>query len=153
VGSASPGVAFDRADIDYATLGEQSLERVEPGGVVRGCGGLVLGGRMDRDRAREVAPEVGPRHVEPIEDDHCHAERPPLPGLLEHELAVIPRQRGLVAEGGIDGGQVARLGAHVIAGAPAVGSAVPIMQSRVTAAASASSLQPSVPSGRIGSTR
>ena len=153
MGSASPGVAFDRADIDYAMLGEQSLERVEPGGVVRGCGGLVLGGRMDRDRAREVAPEVGPRHVEPIEDDHCHAERPPLPGLLEHKLAIVARERHLVTEGGIDGGQVAGSLAHLIAGPRTLGNAVPIMESRVTIAASSSSLQPSVPAGRIGSTR
>ena len=33
------------------------------------------------------------------------------------------------------------------------GSPVPIMESRVTSAASSSSLQPSVPAGRIGTTR
>jgi hypothetical protein len=41
-------------------------------------------------------------------------------------------------------------GAH---GDPACGTAVPIMQSRVTSALRASSVRPSVPAGRIGTTR
>jgi orotate phosphoribosyltransferase-like protein len=36
---------------------------------------------------------------------------------------------------------------------PGLGRATPIMQSRVTIAANCSSLQPSVPAGRTGSTR
>ncbi len=48
--------------------------------------------------------------------------------------------------------------AHVVDavhdGAPGVfGNPVPIIESRVTSSASCSSLQPSVPAGRIGSTR
>src|SRR5258705_7137091 len=48
--------------------------------------------------------------------------------------------------------------AHVVdaihGGAPGVlGNPVPIIESRVTSSASCCSLQPSVPSGRIGSTR
>jgi len=108
---------------------------------------------VNRDRVRKVTPKVGPRHTEPVDDYHGHAKRPPLPGLLEHKLAIVARERHLVTEGGIDGGQVAGSLAHLIAGPRTLGNAVPIMESRVTIAASSSSLQPSVPAGRIGSTR
>ena len=107
----------------------------------------------NRNRVREVTPKLGPRHAEPVQGDHGHAKRPALPGLLEHELTVVARERRLVAEGGVDRGQVAGSWAHLTAGWLALGTAVPIMQSRVTIAASSFSLQPSVPSGRIGSTR
>ncbi len=134
-------------------LGYKALERVKPSRVVGGCGRLGLGGWASRYCARKVSPKVVPRQAEPVERDHDHAKRPALPRLLEHELAVVARERHPVAEGGVDPGQVARSCAHLIAGWLAVGTAVPIMQSRVTIAASSSSLQPSVPSGRIGSTR
>src|SRR5262249_52894630 len=115
--------------------------------------GLARAGRPDRNRTREVPAKVRPRRAEPVERDHSHAKRPALPGLLEHQLAVIARERRLVAEGGVDRGQVALSFAHLVAAWWAVGTAVPIMQSRVTIAARSSSLQPPVPSGRIGSTR
>lgn len=76
-----------------------------------------------------------------LERHDAHAERAALPRLLEDELAVVARQRGGGAERRVGGRQ------------PAHGSAVPIMQSRVTIPASSSSPRSSLPAGRSGSTR
>ena len=97
----------------------------------------------------EVPSKLIPGHLELIEHGDSHPERTPLPRFLEHELSVIARQRGVTSERRVDRRKAAPAVCQTRTGLLAFGSAVPIMQSRVTIAASSSSLQPSVPSGRI----
>jgi uncharacterized membrane protein YoaK (UPF0700 family) len=139
--------------IEQFALGEQRLEGIEPSHVIRGRFGLALALRASGNRRDEVPSEVRPRSARPLEHDNAHPQRPSLPRLLEHQLPVIARQLGVDAERIVHRRKLGRVRAHAIAFARALGTAVPIMQSRVTIAASSSSLQPSVLGGRIGSTR
>ena len=74
-----------------------------------------------------------------------HAERPPLPGGVETGLVLFGRDRP-------EPHLPAEILRPVHAGSPRQ-LPVPIIASRLTSSASCSSLQPSVPSGRIGTTR
>ena len=86
-----------------------------------------------------------------LEYDDAEAERAALPDLLEDQLAVRARQRRGYAKRVVD---ISESGGCTHAGScSAKGTATPIIASRVTIAASASSSQPSVPEGRSGSTR
>ena len=75
----------------------------------------------------------------------CHRQRPGLPVLVKHRAVLALGLDRAVAESP----------AHIVdpGHAGACGRPVPIMLSRVTSAASAARSSPSVPAGRIGSTR
>src|SRR5205823_5960349 len=76
-----------------------------------------------------------------LDDGSGQTENPGLPRSVEDELAVAPRRGG----GAVDVKLQRHRGAHNLA--------TPIIESRVTSAASSSSVRPSVPGGRSGSTR
>lgn len=119
----------------------EGAQRVQPGGVVRGrrrLSGLL---RAGDDGGHEMLAKLLPCRAGALEHDDAHPERAPLPRLLEDEFAVVARQRRRGSEPGVGRGE------------PAHGTAVPIMQSRVTSAASCSSSRSSLPAGRSGSTR
>ncbi len=100
----------------------------------------------------ELLPLDGPRVVQGDDEPEGAA----LPGLLEDELPVAARQRRLAAERLLERGVRRRRSGHAAQAATPVGApttATPIMASRVTSAASSSSLIPSVPGGRCGSTK
>ena len=80
--------------------------------------------------------------------DDAEAEGAALPDLLEDQLAVEARQRRSYAERVVDIGESG--GCTHGSVFSATGTATPIIASRVTIAASASSSQPSVPEGRSG---
>ena len=91
------------------------------------------------------------RHVDVPAAGHCHRqrdrERAPLPFGMKHRLVQLRFDLAKAVH--------AAHVVHAIHGQPPglFGNPVPIMESRVTSSASFSSLQPSVPFGRIGSTR
>ena len=76
------------------------------------------------------------------------AKRAPFPFGMKQRLVGF----GLDRAGPVDAAHVVRA-VHQAASCGCFGKPVPIMLSRVTRSASRSSLQPSVPAGRIGSTR
>ena len=88
-------------------------------------------------------------HLPPGAHRARHREHPRLPGRVKHRLVLLVLDRAHAVHA-----------AHVMhavhARLPSPGGATlatPIMASRVTSAASASSLSSSVPAGRSGSTR
>ena len=101
------------------------------------------------DRGHQVAAELRPACAGAVEQHHAHAEARPArapqrPARRCHAAAPNARRvrrppRRAAADAGVR--------------RPACGTAVPIMQSRVTSALRASSVRPSVPAGRIGTTR
>src|SRR5215207_2494592 len=98
-----------------------------------------------------MVTEFAPWRACALEYDGAEAERAALPDLLEDQLAIQARQRRSYAKSVVGIGEC---GGCTHAGAcSATGAATPIIASRVTIAASASSAQPSVPEGRSGSTR
>ena len=109
-----------------------------------------------RDLGDQAVAEVVPGVDLVVAQRDRHAEDAPLPGRLEDQLAVLARHGQVVAEV-LDAlgrssslRRVSRGRAGRCAGAPTL--ATPIMASRVTSAASSSSVSPSVPAGRSGST-
>ncbi len=112
---------------------------------------LLGGGDLGHQAVAEGVPVEDPV----VAERDRHAEDPPLPGGLEDQLAVPARHGQVVAQ--VLDPLVAhprprpsvrgRVGAR---GAPTF--ATPIIASRVTNAASSSSVSPSVPAGRSGST-
>ena len=108
------------------------LERDRPAVPVRAI-------RLGCDRRDELPAKRLPIAVEARLDDRCaEAEHPRLPRRLEDEFTVPSRRSG----GTVD---VEQLGVH--------SRATPIIESRVTSAASSSSDRPSVPAGLSGTTR
>src|ERR1700686_3821335 len=87
-----------------------------------------------------MCSEVVPLPTGALHDENGHGMGPRLPGCLEHRRPVRPRQRGLGEPGVTD-----IVDAH--------SRATPIIESRVTSAASSSSAISSVSAGRMGSTR
>src|SRR4051794_40883099 len=110
---------------------------------------LVIGARQVHVRRQRLAIEARGVDVEGARRAHRahHGENTRFPLLVKHRL-VWPRPH---PSGPPPSPPVVDA---VHEGAPGVlGKPVPIMESRVTSSASCSSLQPSVPAGRIGSTR
>src|SRR5262245_34889944 len=98
---------------------------------------------MAADRVDQVRSEVGPAESEALQGRDAHPEGTALPWLLEHKLAVITGQRRLPGERLVNVRQPGPR--HPASRSGARGTAVPIMQSRVTSAVSSSSPRPSVP--------
>ncbi len=130
---------------------QELLERVDHRGVVRGGRRFTCRRRVPLDGADEVRPEVDPRQPHPGEGGDTEAEGSALPRLLEDELAVVARQRTVLGQRRVDLGQAGAV--QLDTASASLGTAVPIMQSRVTSVARASSPRSSVPGGRIGRTR
>src|SRR3954447_24326530 len=78
----APG-ALARGPAALAALGDELLERVEERDVVRLGSGLAGRLAVARDRAHEVLAEALPRKPEPLQHDDPHAERAPVPDLVE----------------------------------------------------------------------
>src|SRR5439155_22163981 len=93
-------------------------------------------------RGNEPSPKVAPLAPALLDQRERHAKHASLPWCVEDELAVLARERGFACH-------APHLGTHVSAHY----RATPIIASRVTAPASSSSLAPSVPGGRAGTTR
>src|SRR4029434_2899241 len=92
--------------IDQALVGEQALEGVQPALVVA-CGlALALG---VGDLGDQLRLELAPLEAGVVAHRHGHAEDAALPRLVEHELAVLARQRG---GAGHVGNLAARYGIH-----------------------------------------
>src|SRR6185312_5755748 len=103
---------------------------------------------LDRIDEREL--ELAPLVLPGVVGRDGHRERPQLPRLLERSaLARHPAHQRLDAAAGV--AQLRRV--LPVAHQGAFGAPVPIMESRVTSAASAFSSRPSVPVGRTGSTQ
>ncbi len=123
-------------------LDQQLLEAVEPGLVVAAAQ-VIRRRRVLARKARHI--DVPAAHGARGEGDRKDAA---LPIAVEHRLVLL----------GLDGAHALHA-AHVVRAVhapPPPGTAtipVPIIASRVTMSASASALHPSVPSGRMGSTR
>src|SRR5436190_8535170 len=125
---------------DHAPGQKQRLQRVEPALVV----GVIAFGDLRYKSLAKVVPGISAIFAE----QNREAEGSALPRRGEDELAVLSRQGGLALEVGD-----AVVDAHrAPLSAGMRGRATPIMQSRVTMPASCSSVQPSVPCGRCGST-
>ena len=114
---------------------------------------MLLGGG---DLGDQVVAKVVPGVDLVVAQRDRHAEDAPLPGRLEDQLAVLARHGQVVAQilDALVGHRRLRPSSprprRATAGAPTF--ATPIMASRVTSAASSSSVSPSVPAGRSGST-
>src|SRR5271166_1087067 len=116
---------------------------------------LVIGGSeigewrqiFERGAPAVDRPQAGGAH-RPLQRQH-----PPLPIGMEHRLVGLgfDRAKALHAAHVVD--RVRHRAASAWFSSGDFGRPVPTMLSRVTSAASASSLQPSVPAGRIGTTR
>src|SRR5262249_40860983 len=127
--------------------GEQLLEGVQPALVVARGLALALG---VGDLGDQLRLELAPLEAVVVAHRHGHPEDAALPRLVEHELAVLPRQRG----GALHIGDLTPPDrSHPAAGAGRPPTATPIIASRVTKPASSASLSRSVPAGRSGSTR
>src|SRR5262249_2215966 len=126
---------------DETALEHQRLQAREPDLVV-GLAEVVFGRPVLAGEARHVdIPAAGARH--------CDRERAGalFPFVMEHRLVRFRLDR-------TETGNAAHVMRAIHQEAPGCfGNPVPIMLSRVTSSASCSSLQPSVPFGRIGSTR
>ena len=96
---------------------------------------------MVGDRVDETGAEILPAETELLNEPDGHGQHPPLPWRIEHELAVVARQRG-------DSAHLASLGPNRIAQS----RCTPIIASRLTSTANSSSVAPSLPAGRSGST-
>ena len=145
------GSMWRRYGLGQTARREQRLDRVEPGGVVSSRGGLARRWLVRGDRRHKMVTEFAPLRACALEYDDAEAERTTLPDLLEDQLAVRARQRRSDAKRVVDIGDCG--GCTHVGVCSATGTATPIIASRVTIAASASSSQPSVPEGRSGSTR
>src|SRR5579872_335170 len=120
-----------------------ALEAEKPALVI---GGGQIGQRrqvFERGAAAVDRPQPGDAH-RPLQRQH-----PALPRLVEHRLVRLrlDRPETMRAAHVVD-----RIG-HAPTSSGRLARPVPTMLSRVTSVASRSSLQPSVPAGRIGSTR
>ena len=127
---------------DQAAFQHQPFEAREPDLVIA-LAQILLGRPVLAGKARHVdVPAAG----------HSHRQRDregaPLPFGVKHRLVRL----GLHRTGPRDAAHVVRA-VHQATSCGCFGKPVPIMLSRVTRSASRSSLQPSVPAGRIGSTR
>ena len=123
--------------------GEASLEKVGLAyEAVKGGNPAVPVGplRIVIDGGNQMSTEVVPLAACAFDDENGHRQRSRLPWRVERGRA-IGAGKGPLGKAGVD--QVVRF--H--------GRATPIMESRVTRPASASSDSASVPSGRIGNTR
>src|SRR5262245_36776049 len=93
---AAAGLELARAlgqgrGVEQALVAEQLLEGVEPALVVARGLALALG---VGDLGDQLCLELAPLEAGVVAHRHGHAEDAALPGLVEHELAVLARQRG-----------------------------------------------------------
>ncbi len=123
---------FDRERVEQACVHGELLKSDGPTVPIRTI-------RLGRDRCDEVLAEWFTIALEAgLDDRGAESENARLPWGVEDELAVVARRSG----GTIDIGQV---GVHNLV--------TPIIESRVTSPARASSSNESVPAGRLGTTR
>src|SRR5438309_11830811 len=152
------GALGEHRGVEQPLVGQQPLEGAQPALVVAR---RITGALRARDLVDQSRLELAPLEAGVVAHGHGHPEDAALPRLVEHQLAVLARQRGLA---GHVGDLAARNGFHHSAPAPrrlaaptsARGgrtTATPIIESRVTRSASSVSLSCSVPAGRSGSTR
>src|SRR5215207_8706766 len=116
-----------RMEWAHTVLGEQALERTDPGLVVTSLR------RQHPDRGDEVVAKSLPPGPRRFDVGSGQAEGATLPGRFEHQLAIAPRDVARQVQHG-----------HLT---------TPIMWSRVTSGTRSSSARASVPAGRSGSTR
>src|SRR5579871_5796912 len=131
-------------------LQQQPLERGEPALVVAPLAALVGAALPGGDLGDQRLAEPLPGERLPLGERERDPEGAALPGGGEHELAVRARRRrrpgGLLRERSGERARAAHLPRRR-------GRPVPIIESRVTSAASSCSERPSVPAGRSGSTK
>jgi hypothetical protein len=132
----------DLVRIDEAALDQHSLEAEKPALVI-GAGEIDLRREQLACVTRRIdVPETGRAHG-PV-----HRQHAAFPAFVKHRLVRL----------GIDFAEAVHAthvvdAIHQATSLGVLGRPVPIMQSRVTSEASLSSLQPSAPAGRIGTTR
>lgn len=121
-----------RCSVRQASSHAERVERIGEALVVRRL-------RLSLDGPGEVRPEILPAEALPLQQRKADPEYPTLPRRLEHQLAVRSGRRVEAVERDAHRTDHSR--------------ATPIIESRVTSAASWSSSRSSVPAGRRGSTR
>ena len=134
-----PGGELARARVElvrgqHPLFEQEALERRQPALVVPGRVAVPL--RLG-NLQRQPVPEVIPGELPAVAQGHGHAEDPPLPRRLEDQLAVPARDRQLIAE--VLDPSVAHRRTPPCRGSTET-FATPIIASRVTRAASSSSV-------------
>jgi hypothetical protein len=158
IGAPSPRRELGGTDVevlggDHARVEQEALERRQPALVVaRGVAVLVGRGDLGDQAVAEIVPVVDLR----VAERDRHPEDAPFPRRFEDQFAVFARHGQVVAQ--VLDPRVAhrRPSVRYLSVTPGVAGAstfaTPIIASRLTRAASSSSVRPSVPAGRSGRT-